>query len=835
VSAGEAPASTGFGDVLRQHRLACGLSQEELAERSGLAVRTIANMEGGRTARPHRRSVLSLADALSLPEPHRAQLDRLSRLLAGPPPVTAGRPEVLVPRQLPAVVQHFSGRAGELDALTSMVEAATGGHGPVVIFAISGTAGVGKTALAVQWAHRAAARFPDGQLYVNLRGYDPGQPMPATDALGGFLRALGVHGQDIPPDQDERAGQFRSLLAGRRVLVVLDNAGDAAQVRPLLPGTSGCAALVTSRDALAGLVARDGARRLELDLLPLADAIGLLRALIGDRVTADPAAAARLAAQCSRLPLALRVAAELAAARRAVPLSELTAELADQQRRLDLLDAGGDPRTAVRAVFSWSCRHLDPAAVRAFRLAGLHPGADLDAHAVAALTGASLPVAGQLLSQLAKACLIQPAGPLRYVMHDLLRDYARELATAQDSAQEQRSALTRLLDYYLAAASAAMDTLEPAERYKRPRIRQQAAPGPALTGQDAARAWLDAERASLVAVTTHAATNGWPRHAGQLAATLFRYMESGGFPEAPVLYGQALEAARQTGDRTAEAIASISLSVADLRFGLHAQATSQLQGALAICRDTGDRTGEAEALTALAVACLRQCDYARAAGHAEQALPLFRQAGDFVGEGHALVNLGLSGVRLGHYELASEQLTQALALFRQTGYQAGEARALADLGAIALHQGRRGEAADYAARSLALCRQTSARGGQAYVLSILGDVTLELGRGQQAAECYQEALQLHQEMDDRAGEARALVGAGDVLLSAGQLAAACAEYSRALGLASEIGDSYEEARAHDGLAGVARAAGDSLTASRHRQLALARYRDLGVPEAGGPG
>jgi hypothetical protein len=252
-------------------------------------------------------------------------------------------------------VSHFTGQAAELDALTSLL-GPSGGKTPeaVVISAIGGTAGVGKTALAIHWAHQVADRFPDGQLYVNLRGYDPSRPMAPADALAKFLRALGQDGQNIPPELDERASMYRSLLASRRILVILDNAGSAEQVRPLLPGTPTSMVVVTSRDSLAGLVARDGATRLELDVMPIEDAVRLLRALIGARVDADPGATATLADQCCRLPLALRVAAELASSRPGSPLAELVAELADQQQRLDQLDAAGDPRTAVRIVFSGS-------------------------------------------------------------------------------------------------------------------------------------------------------------------------------------------------------------------------------------------------------------------------------------------------------------------------------------------------------------------------------------------------------------------------------------------------------------------------------------------------
>ncbi len=311
-----------------------------------------------------------------------------------------------VPAQLPPDVYAFTGRERELSALDDLVREAEGGSTAVVVSAVSGTAGVGKTSLALRWAHRVRDRFPDGQLYLDLRGYDTEQPLSAPDALTRFLTALGLAGSDIPLDPDDRAARYRTELSDRRMLILLDNAATADQVRPLLPGAPGCLVTVTSRDSLAGLVARHGARRLNLDLLPLDDAVRLLGVLIGDRVAAEPGAAETLAEECARLPLALRIAAELAAARPATPLRELVDELADEQRRLDLLDAGLDPRTAVRAVFSWSYQHLDPDAACAFRLLGLHPGQDLDAHAAAALGDHDLPRARRLLDVLARAHLV---------------------------------------------------------------------------------------------------------------------------------------------------------------------------------------------------------------------------------------------------------------------------------------------------------------------------------------------------------------------------------------------------------------------------------------------
>jgi DNA-binding SARP family transcriptional activator len=365
-----------------------------------------------------------------------------------PAPEPSARPhgaEHVVPRELPGAVPYFQGRAHELAALTRWLDR---GHpaapGPVLISLITGTPGAGKTALAVQWAHQVADQFSGGQLYVDLRGYDPGQPVPASEALAGFLRSLDVPAHDIPATAAERAARYRSLLAARRMLVVLDNAVSEEQIRPLLPGVRNCAVVITSRNALPGLVARDGARRLTLDPLPPADATALLRALIGRRTQAEPGAVMEVAAQCARLPLALRLAAQLAAARPAASIAALASDLSDTGHRLDLLDIGDDPRACIRTVFSWSYQRLDAMTARGFRLLGLYPGPDMDIAAAAALTGLPSGAAARLIGRLARAHLIQAAGPDRYGMHALLRAYAAEQAAREDSEQDRREALARL-------------------------------------------------------------------------------------------------------------------------------------------------------------------------------------------------------------------------------------------------------------------------------------------------------------------------------------------------------------------------------------------------------
>ena len=584
----------------------------------------------------------------------------------GPVGAGSGRP---VPRELPADVLAFTGRTAELAELDGLLagRADDGDPGTVVVSAVAGTAGVGKTALALRWAHRAADQFPDGQLYVNLRGYDPDQPVAAADALAGFLGSLGVADQEIPAGLAQRAALYRSLLAGRQVLVVLDNASEVEQVRPLLPGAAGCRVVVTSRNALAGLVARDGARRLDLDLLPMADAVALLRAVIGPRVDAEPEAAQTLAAQCARLPLALHVAAELAVAQPGMPLADLAAELADEQERLELLQAGGDPRTAVRAVFSWSCSHLDQRVLQGFALLGLHTGPDLELYAAAALAGVTLAEAQRLLAMLAQAYLLQPspAGPRRYVMHDLLRAYARDLA-AELGERQQQAALTRLLDHYLHTVTTATDTLYPAEG--RPLANASATPLPPVADAKAARTWLDAELACLVASAGYAATYNWPRHATRLARALFRDLATlGRFPQVITIYSSALSAARCLGDRAAEAAALIDLGAIEMNLTRFHQAARYLRQALPLAREAGDQAAQCRALYNLGRVDLAQSRYEEAAGNFTQALVLARETGDQVRQARALINLGVIDTQRSRHHEAIGYLQQALAVVAESG------------------------------------------------------------------------------------------------------------------------------------------------------------------------
>jgi DNA-binding SARP family transcriptional activator/tetratricopeptide (TPR) repeat protein len=769
---------------------------------------------------------LGVEPGLGLRELHR-------RILAADPSLAAAGParradagsRWVTPRELPPAVPDFTGRSAELDALTRLLDrSGAQGGGAIVISAIGGTAGVGKTALAVHWAHQVADRFPDGQLYVNLRGYDPGQPVDAGEVLARFLRALGVPGQDIPPEADERAARYRSLVASRRMLVVLDNTGSAEQVRPLLPGNPACAVVVTSRDALAGLVARDGAVRMELDVLPLQDAVTLLRALIGPRVDAEPGAAAALARQCCRLPLALRVAAELAATRPDVPLDVLTGELADLGTRLDQLEVNGDPRSQVRTVFFWSYRHLDAEAARTFRLLGLHPGPSLEPYAAATLTGATLPQARRALDMLARAHLAQPVSPGRYLMHDLLRSYARELSGAQDSCQEQHAALSRLFDYYLDTAAAAMDILVPAERHHRPRRPQPATPFPALADPAAAREWLDGERAALVAAAVHAAACDWPGHATQLAGILAHYLLSGGhLPEARAIFGHALDAARRTGDCAAEASAHSLIGDLDQTQARLRQAADHYRQALDLFRAAADRTDEARVLGKIGLVVADLGRYEQATCYHQEAIAIFRgTGGDRLGEARAIGGLGLILQRQGRYQEAAVNHRQSLDLSRQIGDHLGETWALTRLGTVNLQRGRYQEAVGYIQHALALARDIGSTAAETEITGLLGKAYLALGRYQQATANFEQALALARQLGARQVEAAALNGLGEVLSQTGETNKARAYHATALQLASQTDSSREQARALNGLARTYETDGDSLQAQHHWHEALTR-------------
>jgi len=746
---------TAFATRLIACRLSARLSQEELAARAGLSALAISDLERGRTRWPHSGSVRRLADALGLRDGAREQFLALAgrRLVSEPAgsaaaaaehlpmpiPVTGGRP---VPQQLPGAVRNFVGRGRELTTLSRMLTAG-GGPGTMVISAIGGTAGVGKTALAVRWAYQIADAFPDGQLFVNLHGYDPGPPVAAEDALAGLLRALGGPGQDIPAGPDERAARYRSLLAGRRVLVVLDNARDAEQVRPLLPGAPGCLAVVTTRNALAGLIPRDCPERLDLNLLPSADAVTLLHSLIGERADADPESAAELADRCARLPLALRIAAELAAARPAIPLVELVRELADQQHRLNLLDAAGDDRTEIRAVFSWSYQNLSQPAARLFRLLGLHPGTDVTTSAAASLAGSPPAEARRTLAELARAHLLSEQVLGRYGCHDLLRDYAIELAATTGSRPARRAAQGRLLDYYLRTAATADRLLYPLRRAVDLRASRPGVVPEHLASLDQALAWLDAEHRGLVAAVTLAAENGFDVHAWQLAYCLETYFNRRShWQDWADTQKVALAATFRLGDRDGQAFAHCGVANALIQSGRAADALAPFATALGLREDVGDVEGQARVHVYIGRAMEFLGRWEDALASSQRALRLLQDAGPEARPlvADALNQIGWYLAQLGRHQQALEYCQQAVALSQQIGHRHIQPVALDSLAYAYQHLGRHGEAAECYRRAVELLEKLGDRWRKAQTLAYAGDAHEADGNVPAALEAWTEAL-----------------------------------------------------------------------------------------------
>jgi tetratricopeptide (TPR) repeat protein len=547
----------------------------------------------------------------------------------------------VVPRQLPVAARHFAGRAGALTALAGLAAEAGGTDGAsraMVIAVIEGTAGIGKTALAVHFAHQAAGDFPDGQLYVNLRGFDPaGPPMTPGEAIRIFLDALGVPAAQLPASLDAQTGLYRSLLAGRRMLVLLDNARGVGQVRPLLPASPGCLVLVTSRSQLTGLAAAEGARPMALDLLTGGEAHELLAARLGDeRLAAEPAAVQELIGLCARLPLALAIAAARAASQPALPLAALAAKLRDAGGRLDALDVG-DTAASVRAVFSWSYQQLDAAAARMFQLLGLHPGPGIGVPAAASLAALPPRQARAVLAGLTRAHLLAEPAPGRFAFHDLLRAYATERARADEGEAERHAAVHRMLDHYLHTACPAALLIHPTSRTITLPPPQPGVEPQRLGDIGQAQAWFEAERQVLMAAATQALEEGLYTHAWQIAWALGRFLDLLGHWDDWVAAEQiALTATQRLGDRAAHAFAHWQFGYAHTRLGHHEDAHAHLERALSIYTELGDGAGAAEAHISLGVMLEEQGRDADALGHTRQALELFTAADDRAGQALAL-------------------------------------------------------------------------------------------------------------------------------------------------------------------------------------------------------
>ncbi|MEO3928900.1 tetratricopeptide repeat protein [Micromonosporaceae bacterium B7E4] len=668
--------------------------------------------------------------------------------LARPPvPVATEAPAAdlpVVPRQLPAALRHFAGRAAEVAALTELLAESAGPPGAVLISAIGGTAGIGKTALAVCWAHQVADRFPDGQLYVDLRGFDPTGPATGPEqALRDFLEALAVPAERIPVGLAARAGLYRSLLAGKRVLVLLDNAHDADQVRPLLPGSPGCLVVVTSRNQMPALVAEMGAYPLVLDPLPGPEARELLGRRLGpDRVAREPEATDRIVAASAGLPLALAIVAARAATHPDFRLARLADELGDTRASLDGF-AGAETGTDIRTVFSWSLRNLDPASARLFRLLGLHPGPDLSVTAAASLAGLAVPEVRRSLATLALANLVTEHTPGRYALHDLLRAYAAEQAGPDDSDPARRAALGRLFDHYLHTAHAA-DLL--VHRHRDDISLPPAQPGavlPELADDTEAWTWLTVEHRVLLAVVAQAVSTGFDVHAWQLAWTMNTYLDRlGAWQDQSTAQHLALLAASRVDDRNGQARAHRNRAIACLRLGEFDEAHHHLRQSLDLYGALGDRVGSARTQLNLGILAERRGRYAQALHHARRAFDLFDAVDHAAGRANALNNIGWYHIQLGDHRRALGYCQQALVEQQRVGNRYWQAHTWDSLGTAHHHLGDHRQAVDCYEHALALWREAGERYHEATTLTHLGDTQHATGATEPARTAWQQALDI---------------------------------------------------------------------------------------------
>ena len=676
-------------------------------------------------------------------------------LAADVPPAAAAGSEIAVPRQLPAPVRHFAGRAAELAILNGLLgQAGPGVPGSVVI--VGGTAGVGKTALAVHWAHQVVAHFPDGQLYANLRGFEgTATPVTAGDALRAFLDALGVPADRIPPTPGAQEGLYRSMLADKRMLVLLDNAADTAQLRPLLPGSPHCLVVVTSRCQLTGLVAAAGAQPVLLDVLDEDEARKLLADRLGpERAAAEAGPLTDLIELCARLPLALTIAAARAVLRPGLPASALVTELRAAGRRLDAFEAE-DASSSVRAVFSWSYRRLSRGAARMFRLLGVHPGPDISADAAASMAGLPLPAARRDLDELTSAHLLAEHREGRFSFHDLLRAYAAERAAGEECEAGLRSAIGQLLGYYLHTAHAADRLLAPARDplvLDAPRAQPDTQPytQPERAGlEDYARAleWFRAERHALVGAVTLAERAGFDAHAWQIPWTMVTFFDlEGHWQDAVRVQETALAAAERLGDRSARARIHRSLSAALVPLDSLPAAEAHLRHSLALCIELGDQVGQARVNLDLARIAERQGSLRDALHRARLALGLLEAAGSKSGQGRALNIVGWYSARLGDYRQALIHCPRAVRVCGELGDLLGVAAAWDSLGYAHTHLGDQSRAVACYQHAIDLTGQLGDRYHLADALTHLGDAHWAAGRSWQARLAWGRALAILDEL-----------------------------------------------------------------------------------------
>jgi tetratricopeptide (TPR) repeat protein len=776
------------------------------------------------------------------------------------------------PRQLPLDVPDFTGRGEELAQLDALVDGEDHDISPVVV-AITGMPGVGKTALAIHWSHRMTGRFPDGHLFIDLRGYSERAALSAQEALGQALRALGVPGRRIPADPDELAALYRTQLAARKMLVVLDDAASSSQVYPLIPGTSSCLVVVTSRNHLGGLVARAGARTVPLDVLPAGEALDLVGVVAGRaRTEAEPEASAKLIQLCARLPLALRIAAANLAIRPQQTVADTVRALTEGDR-LSRLTIGDDLGGAVGATFDLSYRGLSDELRRAFRLLGLIEGPTFTSKATGALLAVTPEAARQLLRRLEAANLLQAVRDDRYRLHELLREYARRCTADADDPLVRESAIQRMAIWYLSSAQQAARFID---RYRRT-IRQELTEPPGnveAVERDRHLNWFVLERANLIAVIRQASRYRWDqltwesadavydflelrRHSadnlevhrlGLQAAQRERhhfaqffmyhhlalsYRELGQYRLAFAEAKYAYEISRRIQDRYGAACALDDFARIHYPIGEYKEALKTAQEALRIRRDIGDRHGEATTLDTLSIVYLRLSQYQEAWNHADAALAIHHELGDRRGEGETVDNLARIHKGWGRQKKALACAERALAIRRELGDRHGEAETLALLGSLHLSVGRLPLAQQSVDGALLIFRRIADPHGEGKALGHLSVIHRRLGRYDDAMRAALEALDVFQELGDPHGEAETLITLSRVQRRIGLEERAIKDAARALAVSLKIGNRNNEGAALDALALVHHRLGNLGLALDYAEQALACFREIGDRRAQG--
>ncbi len=740
----------------------------------------------------------------------------------------------VVPRQLRSDVRHFINRSPELTRLGALMADDPDEPHAARVAVITGTAGVGKTSLAIHWAHTVRPHFPDGELYANLRGYAAAAPASPEEVLGRFLEDLGVPAAQVPAERERRETLFRSLMADRRVLMFLDNAAHAAQVLPLLPGTSASLVLVTSRDDLTSLVAQHGALRVAVTTLSATDAVALLRATTASYRARDRSAdLAELARLCAGLPLALRIAAERAAGWAAMSLDELINELRNETTRWNVLTVDAEEGSdAMRSVFEWSYQALPSEAARLFRLLGLHPGNEFGLAAVASLADAEPAQVRGLLQTLVRAHLLERRPGGRYEFHDLLRDYAAELVRRETSETDRSEARSRCLAWYLHTADAAQRAIYPHDRW----VLDDHVPAPAATlafdGYETAFRWYRTESANLVTATRVAAEAGHPQIAWRLAVVLRAiYMHHNAFDAWDTTARIAINAARASGEQSGEAEALDNLGKVAFQ-ALHLdEAENCHQAALTIRRQLRDRHGTAMSINALGLLGLRRRRLDEAEAHFAQAAEIFHELGERRWTALMRSNLAETLCELGRGPEAGEIIEQALADFRELGDNFGEGNALFLLSWARRESGDPEAAAHAISDALSIADAEDNQLWQGHWLAESARVELARGHPETALRLSQESAAVQRRLGDTAREAHALDGAGEACQALGRFDEAAQFHRRAIAVYQDLDAHWRLAHAVEHLASALDALGEHEPARAAREGALDLLAEFDDPQA----